>query len=330
MKIKCGSHLYGTSTPASDEDFKSVFIPDAADILLQRGKPVIQNNQTAKPKISGQRNEPGDVDNEAFALHRFLGLLSEGQTIALDMLFAPDWAFVGDVDPLWPEIRANRSRLISSRAASSFVGYCKTQANKFGVRGSRANAVRAIVGWFDEAIAKHGQNAKLFEAADTLEGFIADRKLDHTSIIEIHHREQINPVTHLECCNRKTPFFNSLKDCRAIYFRVLSEYGARALMAESNNGIDWKALSHAVRVGKEAIEFMNTGWITFPLVDAAHILAIKKGEIDYKLVAAEIDQLLAEVEAAHMSTSLPETSDQKFIEKLICDVYGDAVMKYLT
>jgi len=33
VKIKFGSHLYGTTTPSSDMDFKSVFIPTREEIL---------------------------------------------------------------------------------------------------------------------------------------------------------------------------------------------------------------------------------------------------------------------------------------------------------
>ena len=38
VRIEFGSHLYGTSTSASDHDYKSVYIPSASDILLQRVK----------------------------------------------------------------------------------------------------------------------------------------------------------------------------------------------------------------------------------------------------------------------------------------------------
>lgn len=38
VRVEFGSHLYGTNTPASDHDYKSVFIPSAEDILLQRVK----------------------------------------------------------------------------------------------------------------------------------------------------------------------------------------------------------------------------------------------------------------------------------------------------
>ena len=36
VKMKFGSHLYGTSTPLSDIDYKAVYIPEARDIILQR------------------------------------------------------------------------------------------------------------------------------------------------------------------------------------------------------------------------------------------------------------------------------------------------------
>ncbi|WDR21760.1 hypothetical protein CPTAKMNP4_095 [Salmonella phage vB_SenM-AKM_NP4] len=36
VKSYFGSHLYGTSTPESDVDFKEIFVPNARDILLGR------------------------------------------------------------------------------------------------------------------------------------------------------------------------------------------------------------------------------------------------------------------------------------------------------
>lgn len=33
LLIRCGSHLYGTNTPESDEDFVGVFIPDTPYLL---------------------------------------------------------------------------------------------------------------------------------------------------------------------------------------------------------------------------------------------------------------------------------------------------------
>ena len=319
--IKFGSHLYGTSTPASDLDFKSVVTPPARDILLQRVK-AVKNNK--RPKLEGEKNVAGDVDEETFALHRYLSLLAEGQTVALDILFAPRWAMVSDPHPLWSEIVANRHRFLSRRA-SSFLGYCRTQANKYGIKGSRVHAVRSIVAWFDQAIAEHGHLAKLEVASDTLPALFATKGLEHTAIIHIPHPSRADPIPHLECCNRKAPFFTSLKDTRAIYARLLDEYGARALLAEKNEGVDWKALSHAVRVGHEALELLATAWITFPLPNAAHVLAIKRGDVPYAAVAEEIEDLLARVEAAQATSVLPEAPDTDYADAIVMEAYREAV-----
>ncbi len=322
VRIRFGSHLYGTSTPASDLDFKAVVIPPARDILLQRVQGTVSQHRV---KEHGARNGPDDVDEDAFALHRYLALLADGQTTALDMLFAPRWAMEREPSVQWQLIVANRERLVSRRAAS-FVGYCRAQANRYGIRGSRVHAVREVVAWFDAAIARHGRLARLQVAGDELPGLIAAKALVHTAVVHIPHPSRPDPIPHLECCNRKAPFFATLKDARAIYARVLAEYGARALQAERNEGVDWKAVSHAVRVGREALEFLATGWITFPRPEAMHLLAIKQGELPYAAVAAEIEHLLEEVEVAQETSPLPDAPDLAFIDDLVCNAYGSEVL----
>lgn len=315
--VRFGSFLYGTSTPRSDLDIKKVVIPPARDILLQRVKPVSNNN---RPKADGERNSAEDVDEEIFAFHRYLSLLSEGQTVALDILFAPRWAMLSDPHPLWNEIVRNRHRLLSRRAGS-FVGYCRTQANKYGIKGSRVHAVRNVVGWFDAAISKHGPLAKLGTTAESLPAMILKANLEHTAIVYLSQPSRPGLIPHLECCNRKAPFHATLKDARAIYARVLEEYGSRALLAESNEGVDWKALSHAVRVGHEALELLSTGWITFPLPNAPHVLQIKCGELGYAVVAEEIESLLERVEAAQKNSALPDSPDAGYVDDLVAEAY---------
>jgi predicted nucleotidyltransferase len=106
VEMRYGSHLFGTATPQSDIDLKGVYLPKARDILLQRVKP---SHVFSPPKARGQKNSPGDVDREIYSLQRFLSLLAEGQTTALDMLFAPDSALTMQPGTLWQEIRANPS-----------------------------------------------------------------------------------------------------------------------------------------------------------------------------------------------------------------------------
>src|SRR5262249_33584156 len=105
------------------------------------------------------------------------------------------------------------------------------------------------------------------------------------------------------------------------------EYGDRAREAESRAGVDWKALSHAVRIGREAIEFLTTGALTFPLREADHLLRIKRGELPYESIAEEIERLVAEVEVAASASPLPEAPDEDFIDAFVAAAYRGVVAR---
>jgi hypothetical protein len=321
-EILFGSSLYGTATATSDIDVKTVFVPPVRQILLNRIR-IHESNR--REKAQGEKNIAGEIDIESFAFHHYLTLLAEGQTLALDMLFAPDWAMQRAPHPVWKELVDNRHLLVS-RQAAKFVNYCRDQARKYGIKGSRIHALRMLVAWFDLEINRVGPNARLRDVADTLPDWISSHGIEHTQIIMI---KQANggEAPHLECCDKKAPFTVTLKNAQVIYATALAEYGDRALMAESNEGVDWKACSHAVRIGYEALEFLNTGWITFPRPDAAHLLAIKHGQIPYQDVAQEIESLMDQVVAAQATSNLPDKPNYEYIDNIVCRVYGEAVQK---
>jgi hypothetical protein len=320
VELRFGSHLYGTATPQSDVDFKAVYIPAARDILLQRVRGAISRPSDKAP---GEKNAPGAVDHDMHSLQRYLELLAEGQTMALDMLFAPDNAMIRSPAPLWREIQANAPRLVTRRA-SAFVRYCRQQANKYGIKGSRVAVAREALSLLAAAEATYGATGKL-SAAETEVARFADGT-EHVALVDMPMPSG-QLVRHLEVCGRKMPFTSSIKSARDIAQRMVDEYGQRALQAERHEGIDWKALSHAVRVGREALELFATGTITFPLPYAAEILAIKRGERTYQEVAEAIDQLLVDVEAAALASSLREEPDQAFIDDLVAEAYRAKILE---
>jgi hypothetical protein len=320
FRTQFGSHLYGTSTPASDFDFKSVFVPEARAILLQRVKGAFNDK---RPKAEFEKNVAGEVEEERFAVQKFLSLLAEGQTVALDMLFAPEWAWIGEPAWQWNEIVANRHRLITKRS-QAFIGYTYKQASKYGVKGSRVAAGRLALAWVDDAISQgYSPNAKLAEWAVGHEASI--EAIEHMSI-----EDQTMPngtiIRHWQVCGRKMPYSSSIKNAREILQRMVDEYGHRALQAERNEGVDWKALSHAVRVGTQAIELLQTGHVTFPLPNAAHVLEIKTGGRSYASVAEEIEDLLELVKAAAEKSVLRECPDQVWIDDFVLECHRRQVM----
>ena len=317
MKCQFGSTLYGTSTPESDIDYKSIFIPDGRDILLQRAKANI-NNQ--RPKSDGEKNNAGDVDEERFSLQRYLQLVGEGQTNALDMLFAPPWAIVGEPSPLWHEIVANKDKLITRKAAA-FVGYARAQSARYSIRGTRIAAALAARDFLSQHL--HCGNQPL----GILSGGVSQLMAEH------QHMEFVDDVTPhgqtvimWSVCDRKMPYTASIKNAHDIMKKVVDEYGRRSLMAETQKGADWKALSHAVRVGEEALELLQTGRITFPLPNAAHILDIKQGRLLYEAVTEEIEELLVKVEEAAAVSVLPDEPDYEWIDDFVAAAYREEVL----
>lgn len=324
VRIKFGSHLYGTSTPQSDLDYKSVFVPSARDILLQRGREVISNQ---RPKAEGEKNVAGEIDEDAYSLRRYLGLLSEGQTVALDMLFSPRWAMPENPLPEWEEIESNRHRLVCRKAAS-FLGYCRQQANKYGIKGSRVAAAREAVALLAGGVEVFGTTAKLAEMAADIKALTEGR--DHMALLDIEGATDVTgvrrTVRHWEVCNRKMPLTQTIKSAHEVMRRIVEEYGHRARQAESNQGVDWKALSHAVRVGNQAVELLTTGSVTFPRPEAERLLAIKTGQLAYQAVAEEIEWLLSAVEAEAERSSLPETVDHQWIDDFVYEVYREQII----
>jgi hypothetical protein len=314
VMMRFGSHLYGTATPESDLDLKGVYLPEARDILLQRVKATVTSNRV---KAAGEKNEAGDVDSEFYSLQRYLDLLAEGQTVALDMLFAPDSVMTVPPSPWWCEIQASGHQLISRRA-TSFVQYCRQQANKYGIKGSRVAAARKVLAALSTAQTRLGNTTKLELIAAQLADLAAATA--HVALVDLPSSGD-RPVRHLEVCDRKISFSASLKMGREIAERLVNEYRQRALQAERNEGVDWKALSHAVRIGREALELFQSGRITFPLPYADHILGIKRGLVPYKTVATEIEQLLEEVEAAASASSLPKEPNRLLIDDLVTRAY---------
>lgn len=313
VEMHSGSHLYGTSTAQSDLDYKGVFLPTARDILLQRVPATICEGPQKAP---GQRNLPGAVDRDLFSLLRYLELLADGQTLALEMLFAPDSAIVGNPHPLWREIQANRHRLLC-RKVEAALRYSQRQAHRFGIRGQRVNAAAMALDWLREAERSLGPGAPL---ADADPDKVLEGDHPHIGFVDLQMPGGVQ-VRHLEVCGKKLSFQASIGNARDVMERLMAEYGRRSLDSAAANGIDWKSMAHAVRIGRQTVELMMTGHITLPRPDAMEILAIRQGQVPVDQVEAIVEDMQQQAENAARTSHLPEQPDMLFMEELILRAY---------
>lgn len=316
VEILFGSNLYGTITENSDLDFKAIYLPTSREIVLSEYKKSIY---TVRPKQAFERNTKDDVDLEILSLDRFLHLLLEGQTMALDMLFAlpTNWTYVGRHIGYFNVIYNNRHKLLNKNI-NAFVGYAKQQAAKYGLKGFRIAALRQTLEWLKELPEEY-----ILEECYPW-NFISGANNEH--ITKLDHRGPNRVVLpHLHVCGKSYPYHATVKYVKAQIQRKFDEYGSRALMAEKNEGVDWKALSHAVRVNSEAAELLTTGNITFPRPDAPHLLDIKLGKLNYKDIANEIEEGLVQLETLKNTSVLRDTPDFEWAENFIYEVYKDIV-----
>lgn len=310
-----GSTIYGTSTPTSDTDVKGIFIPKARDIVMQSVQDSI--NQTTKIN-KDSRNTPEDVDTEYFSLQKYMELLLEGQTVALDMLFSPPDLWIGNPEIAWFDIQQHKEKFLH-KGLSAFTGYCRTQAAKYGIKGTRIASLRVALDY----LKTFPKEEKLLNLDLVL--WVLSVQNEFISITEIRNpRGQMEP--YLQVNGRKIPFHATVKYAVEILEKIFNEYGARALLAEKNEGVDWKALSHAVRVCSQAKELLTDHVITFPRPDAALLLQVKKGELPYNQVAEIIEQGMLEVEEATKNSTLPEKPDRALAEKIVEEYYSSSVV----
>jgi RNA repair pathway DNA polymerase beta family len=333
LSMTFGSHLYGTNTPASDTDIKGIYLPTAREIVLGSYKKTIA---TCRAKQECERNTKDDTDTEFFSLDRYLELLMQGQTVALDMLFAPKYDCPGNRLALWSgfeimhEIRDNKDKLLT-RNVNAFVGYARQQAAKYGIKGSRLDALKRTMELLDSCNA-YDPHLRLAVYGDRLETLVKESSemvsLEKTPLIEIVNLKGPTGLVdqpHLRVNGRAIPFHATVKYAREVVGKMYEGYGLRAHKAHLAGGVDWKALSHAVRVNSEALELLTTGHITFPRPDRELLIQIKQGQLEYEQVAGLIEQGLADLHSAHLTSTLRDTPDKEWADNLVYEVYSQIV-----
>jgi hypothetical protein len=300
VKMKFGAHLYGTETLESDLDYKGIFLPTKEELLLGR-VPKSYNYSTGEDEL---RNTKEDIDFELYSLHYFLKLACDGQTVAMDMLHAPE-KMILEKSRIWGEIFRNKQRFYTKNL-KSFIDYARRQASKYGIKGSRINAALQVL----EILKDEDPSKKMKTVWDQLP------RVEHCYDIS----PDPNGMRQYQVCGKSFQESATIGYVIPIIKKFYDEYGRRAKLAAKNQNIDWKAVSHALRAAYQTKEILTENTITFPLRNADFLRKVKQGTLDYLTeVGPELETLMEEVERLALASNLPDTVDQKFWDQFICD-----------
>lgn len=294
-----GSHLYGTQTAQSDRDYKGIYLPTLEQLYLQRiPKSLRQDTKDG----SARKNTAADVDSELYSLHYFLELACRGEMIALDMLHSrPDqWLTVTET---WKDLVVQRQRFYTKNLAA-LCGYVRQQAAKYGIKGSRLAEAQTVL----DFLRAQGPHTRIEDVWDLLP--TGDYLLKGQNEVDAYFEVCGKKLTGRTFCHHHVPTIQVFVD----------QYGSRARQAERNEGVDWKAMSHALRAAYQVIAILRDGGYVYPLPQTEEIRAVKEGRRHFtREVAPVLETLMDTLEQLQAHSTLPDTVDRAYWDRWLVD-----------
>ena len=307
-----GSTLYGTETPGkSDVDIRGIFLPSQESLALNAAPKSLHYSTGSGER----RNTSADVDIDLWSIqHWLLKLLPAGDTGALDVLFSPSHTAC----TLFRDSRLDASfntplKLLDAKNGRAYAEYSLGQAKKYGIKGSRIGALKNVYKWLLANCPSPAPDARLRDIIESLATACADNRFCSFELIQDEPAIQLCGKMHAGSI-RVAEFLRRVES-------DMHRYGARAAEAEQNQGIDFKALSHALRALDQMEELLDTGRISFPLKNREELIAVKQGTLPWSELEPKILSRLADIDALRDARDFQGYFDKQFAEQQILSCY---------
>lgn len=311
MKCLFGSHLYQLNTENSDKDYKGIYLPSKESLLLGNYK----KHYSQSTGDDKSKNTKDDVDIEIYSLPYFIELACKGETVALDMLHAKDEMFESDLFNVWYDLKSKR-KMFYTKDMKSYIGYARKQANKYGIKGSRMEAVEKVINFLNCSYTPlTRQELKIRDVIKKLP------TSEFVKVITVLDTKQ-GDLTFYEVCGRKYQDTMTLQQLKTHCEEIYDEYGDRAKLAKIDQGIDWKAVSHALRASYQMLGILEDGDFEYPLPQTKFLLEVKTGQLNFvNEVQPELDNLINRIEKLSEESNLPRQVDKEYWNNWLLDVY---------
>lgn len=307
LEFRIGSHLYGTATPSSDEDFAGVFMPEIEQVFgLETIEQVDFSN---KSKDADGRNTQDAVDKTLYEIRKFVRLAMANNPNILEMLFINKENLIY-IQGLGHILLKHRHLFPHAGLKERFLGYAFSQKHKMIIRTDAYRVLENAYDWIQEFISDDDEKRKIMLIQ------IMDRKLPF-------FQEKRN---HIVCGDLNFEKSHQLRRIeKAIKERLGKATNRKQLITKY--GYDTKFGSHLIRLIVEGIELLKTGELQFPLKKAELIRDIKQGKYSLKSVLDMADELEREIHDLAIITSLPRKPRYKEIQNLLISLMEWALIK---
>lgn len=304
LEIHSGAHLYGTTTPDSDDDYLGIFIPSKDHLLgLDHEE---EFDLSVQHKLPSGRNSSQAVDRKFYELRHFCQLALDNNPNILELLFAPQSSIV-HCDQYGSAILNMKHLFPWKGAIDRFIKYA---------RGQR-----------DLMLTKKRNYTDLHEALEIVKTMPASATLKeipvHPSVSPFkEHIDARGIIKSYSVANVKFNPHTNIFKVRAILDEHISKLGYRSKSYQML-GFDPKAASHTIRLLLEGKQLIQDGLITFPLHDAPALVDIKLGRWPLSQINEWTDQLEDEIKGMVNSTILPDKPMRDKVNMCLVSILED-------
>jgi len=283
LKVRVGSHLFGTSTSESDEDYLGIFMPPEETVFgFQRCEEV---DLGVKVKDDTGRNTKDAVDFKAHDYRKFIRLVVENNPNLLHALFVNEENILfEDKDGFAHRLLSIRDKIPYKGAFYRFIRYADSQLHKMRIKPINYKAL-------EEGLA------------------ILDKFHDHKVMADLVQTMEESPFRDdgrgkcIRLGDLSIERGTFVKKARKMVRHRLNNATNRATLF-TRYGYDLKFASNLIHLLMSGRELMETGTITFPLSYAQDILEVKQGKYTIDEVLEWAEQLKKDAQAAHEKTKL--------------------------
>jgi len=344
LAITYGSHLYGTSGPNSDFDFKAVYLPSFKQLLL--GKDVgVDRFRYTKDGVAVGDNDTMPADGheaEHFTIHKLVKDYLSGQAYAMEFVYAVlqgahnthGGSNKNAIENLCHELHFS----LPHKNVQPMVGFAMKQTFDYVRRGERLNAAKNLLGMLKRKFTFHSEALKnmhirldlpltKFETGNTVPVHftLMDEIAEEANLTIGSTDNQGKIIRTLELNGREYIETTGITHLITAVEKLVDQYGERSTKAGETR-YDWKSFSHAVRVYEQVIEHLTSDWITFPRPNARELKEIKAGEWPIEAVKDKLRDLDDRVQSL---VSLQQKRNTRFMQERADEILHKYLMQLL-
>ena len=300
LKIRSGSSLYGTFIEGkSDLDFIGIYLNSPEEILGLNSSGIIDDSFVSKQENSN-KNDKDAIDCTYYELRKYCKLCLNANPTMLEVLFANKNNIV-ECNEFGKQLIENRYKFLSTKIKHSFLGYSFGQKKKSQVKSENLKQLYFARDEF----------AKIKNTSSMLYDNLLNRHF-----IDVEGMPNYLQIGDLRFSNQK------IKDviCKINNRIDKSTHHADGML---EHGMDFKFISHTLRLLIEGEELLLTGSLTLPIKEKELLMDIKLGKVKPSEVMKMIDEKEERLEKIYFENTspLPHKPDFNIINDMVIDIY---------